>query len=222
MQGYDSVELRADVELGGQDQRFNLLAGRVLQEKLGQKPQDILMTNIISGTDGRKMSSSWGNTINLLDAPNYMFGKVMSIPDSLIEEYLVHCTRIPMAEVAELLKLENPRDAKIVLAQGIVKIYHGEAEAEKAKEYFIKTISNKETPEEVAEVVVAKDEIKLVEFLVLANLAKSNGEARRKIEQGGLEINEVRESDWQKMLTKADDGAIFKVGKFGFAKIKFE
>ena len=118
--------------------------------------------------------------------------------------------------------LLNPRDAKIVLAQEIVKIYHGEAEAEKAKEYFVKTISNKEIPDEVTEVIVNKDEIKLVEFLVLANLAKSNGEARRKIEQGGLEINESRENDWQKILTKADDGKVFKVGKFGFAKIKFE
>lgn len=222
MQGYDSIELRADVELGGQDQRFNLLAGRTLQEKFEQKPQDILMTNIISGTDGRKMSSSWGNTINLLDEPTDMFGKIMSIPDALMEEYLIHCTRIAMSQISDLLKLENPRDAKLVLAQEIVKIYHGEVEAEKAKEYFIKTISNKETPDEVAEVKVEKDEIKLVEFLVLAGLANSNGEARRKIEQGGLEINEVRESDWQKVLTKADDGAIFKVGKFGFAKIKFE
>jgi len=221
MQGYDSVELRADVELGGQDQRFNLLAGRVLQEKFGQKPQDILMTNIISGTDGRKMSSSWGNTINLLDDSNSMFGKIMSIPDSLLQEYLIHCTRVSMDEIEKLLQMENPRNAKIVLAQEIVNIYHGEIEAEKAKEYFVKTISNKEIPDEVTEVKVEKDEIKLVEFLVLADLAKSNGEARRKIEQGGLEINGTRESDWQKVLTKSDDGAVLKVGKFGFAKIVF-
>jgi tyrosyl-tRNA synthetase len=221
MQGYDSVELQADVELGGQDQRFNLLAGRVLQEKFGQKQQDILMTNIISGTDGRKMSSSWGNTINLTDDSNTMFGKIMSVPDSLLNEYLIHCTRISVEEIKKLLQLENPRDAKIVLAQEIVKIYHGEEAAEKAKEYFVKTISNKEIPEEVKEVKVNKDEIKIVEFLVLANLAKSNGEARRKIEQGGLEINGKREGDWQRILTAADDGAVCKVGKFGFAKIKF-
>lgn len=227
MQGYDSVALQADLELGGTDQRFNLLAGRTLQKKYGQEPQDILMVNLIEGTDGRKMSSSWGNTINLLDEPNAMFGKVMSMGDGLIVEYFIHCTRVALEDIEKMEKdmaagVMNPRDAKLELAREIVKIYHGETEADKAKEYFVKTISNKEIPEEVREVNVDKEEIKLVEFLVLAGLAKSNGEARRKIEQGGLEINEARESDWQRVLTGSDDGAVFKVGKFGFAKIKFE
>ncbi|MDP1884238.1 MAG: tyrosine--tRNA ligase [Candidatus Moranbacteria bacterium] len=227
MQGYDSVALQADLELGGTDQRFNLLAGRTLQKKYGQEPQDILMVNLIEGTDGRKMSSSWGNTINLLDDANAMFGKVMSMGDGLIVKYLIHCTRVPMEEVREVERdlaagKINPRDAKLELAREIVEIYHGEKEAEKAKDYFIKTISNKEIPEEVKEVGVDKDEIKVTEFLVLAGLAKSNGEARRKIEQGGLEINGGRENDWQRVLKKGDDGAVFKVGKFGFAKIKFE
>jgi len=227
MQGYDSVALQADLELGGTDQRFNLLAGRTLQKKYGQEPQDILMVNLIEGTDGRKMSSSWGNTINLLDDANAMFGKVMSMGDGLIVKYLIHCTRVPMEEVREVERdlaagKINPRDAKLELAREIVEIYHGETEAEKAKDYFIKTISNKEIPEEVKEIGVDKDEIKVTEFLVLAGLAKSNGEARRKIEQGGLEINGGRENDWQRVLKKGDDGAVFKVGKFGFAKIKFE
>ncbi|MDP1619970.1 MAG: tyrosine--tRNA ligase [Candidatus Moranbacteria bacterium] len=227
MQGYDSVALQADLELGGTDQRFNLLAGRTLQKKYGQDPQDIIMVNLIEGTDGRKMSSSWGNTINLLDDANSMFGKVMSMGDGLIVKYLIHCTRVPMEEVRGIERdlsagKINPRDAKLELAREIVKIYHSEAEAEKAKEYFVRTISNKEIPEEVKEIEIDKDEIKLVEFLVLAGLAKSNGEARRKIEQGGLEINGERESDWQRVLKKDEDGAVFKVGKFGFAKIKFE
>lgn len=226
MQGYDSVALKANLELGGTDQRFNLLAGRELQKHFGQEPQNILMVNLIEGTDGRKMSSSWGNTVNLMDAPNDMFGKIMSIPDELIIKYFVHCTRVSMESIKEMegdMKSGslNPRDAKLELATEIVKNYHGEAEAEKAKEYFVKTISNKEIPDEIAEVIVSKDEMKLVEFLVLAGLATSNGDARRKIDQGGVEINGERETDWQRVLNKNDDEAVFKVGKFGFAKIKF-
>ena len=222
MQGYDSVQLKADVELGGTDQRFNLLAGRTLQEKFGQKPQDVLMTNIISGTDGRKMSSSWGNTINLLDEAGDMFGKIMSVPDSLIEEYLIHCTRIPVGEVEKLLKLENPRDAKLRLAEEIVKIYHGEIESTKAKENFISTFSKKETPDEVAEFEIEKTEMKLAEFLVLSGNAKSMGEARRKIEQGGVSVDEEKLTDPQMMLDRSFDGKVFKIGKFGFAKPRFK
>ncbi|MEP7162941.1 MAG: tyrosine--tRNA ligase [Candidatus Moraniibacteriota bacterium] len=113
MQGHDSVEVRADVELGGTDQRFNLLAGRRLQEMAGQKSQDILMTNLILGTDGRKMSSSWGNTINLLDTPTDMFGKIMSIPDYLIISYFTHCTRTPLKAIKgfeeDIKQGTNPR-----------------------------------------------------------------------------------------------------------------
>lgn len=226
MQGYDSVFLKADLEVGGTDQKFNLLAGRELQKHYGQKPQNILMMNLIEGIDGRKMSSSWGNTINISDEPNDMFGKVMSIPDELIIKYLIHCTRASMEKIGKMesdMKSEklNPRDAKLELATEIVKIYHGEAEAEKAKEYFVKTISNKEIPDEIKEVAVDKDEIKLVEFLVLAGLAESNSDARRKVEQGGVEINGQKENDWQRVLNKADENSTFKVGKFGFARIKF-
>ncbi|HGJ63955.1 TPA: tyrosine--tRNA ligase [bacterium] len=144
MQGYDSVAIKADVEIGGTDQRFNLLAGRNLQKHFGQKQQNIIMVNLIEGTDGRKMSSSWGNTINLTDEPNDMFGKVMSITDDLIIKYFIHCTRVPMKRIKEIenqIKSEkiNPRDAKLELAFEIVKIYHGENKAQKAKDYFINT-----------------------------------------------------------------------------------
>src|SRR6185369_15888097 len=145
MQGYDSIMVKADVELGGTDQRFNLLAGRKLQSVKGDEPQDIVMTDLILGTDGRKMSSSWGNTINLLDAPEDMFGKVMSIPDELIMSYFVHCTRVPMKDIAgmaeEIVTGGNPRDAKVRLAKEIVTLYHGKDEAEKAEKYFIETFS---------------------------------------------------------------------------------
>jgi tyrosyl-tRNA synthetase len=141
MQGYDSVAVHSDVELGGTDQRFNLLAGRKLQEAHGQARQSVLMTDLVLGTDGRKMSSSWGNTINLLDTPNGMFGKVMSIPDALIVPYLMHCTRVPLAEVevieAKLFDGElNPRDAKLRLAKELVTLYQGAAEGRRGRKIF--------------------------------------------------------------------------------------
>jgi len=221
MQGYDSVQLKSDVELGGTDQRFNLLAGRKLQEHFGQKPQDILMTNIISGTDGRKMSSSWGNTINLSDEAGDMLGKVMSIPDSLIEEYLIHCTRISLEEVEKLMALDNPRDAKLKLAEEIVKIYHSEDEAQKAKENFINTFSKKETPNEIREVRIEKESISLVDFIVMSGNAGSKGDARRKIEQGGVSIDGEKMTDANKILDSSFSGKIFKIGKKDFVKIVF-
>jgi len=227
MQGYDSVELKADLELGGTDQRFNLLAGRTLQKHFGQAPQDILMVNLIEGTDGRKMSSSWGNTVNILDAPNEMFGKIMSIPDNLIVKYLVHCTRVSMEEIKEVedgMKADkiNPRDAKLELAVEIVEIYHGEAAAEKAKEYFVNTFSKKEIPTDIPEARVDTDSIGLIDFIVLSGNATSKGDARRKIEQGGVEIDGERINDVKAILDKGSDGKTVKIGKIGFARIKFE
>lgn len=222
MQGYDSVVLDVDIEMCGGDQKFNALAGRTLLKKYKNKEKFVFITTLLENpkTGEKMMSKSLGTGVFLDWDANKMFGSVMAQPDENMRQLFIDTTMLSLDEIEELLKGDNPRDTKLRLAYEIVKIYHGEEAAEKAKEYFVKTISNKEIPEEVAEVVVEKDEIKLVEFLVLAGLAKSNGEARRKIEQGGLEINGVRESDWQRILTKTDDGAIFKVGKFGFAKLK--
>ncbi len=188
MQGYDSVELKADVELGGNDQRFNLLAGRVLQERFGQKPQDILMMNIISGTDGRKMSSSWGNTINLTDEANDMYGKIMSIPDDLIKEYSIHCTRISIEEVEELMKLENPRDAKMKLAFEITKIYHGEEKAKEAEENFKTQFQKNEIPENIEEFDVKEGE-GILTVLNQIGFVTSNGEARRKVTEKAVKLD---------------------------------
>ncbi len=226
MQGYDSVAIKSDLEIGGTDQRFNLLAGRALQKHYRQKPQDILMVNLIEGTDGRKMSSSWGNTINILDSSNDMFGKAMSIPDDLIIKYFIHCTRAPQKFVAEMEKgmragKFNPRDAKLKLAGEITRIYHGEKEARKAEEYFVRTFSEKKMPEKITETKAGKEEIKLTEFIVLSGNAKSISEARRKIEQGGVEINGQKTREWKKILTRRDDGAVFRIGKIHFVKIRF-
>lgn len=225
MQGYDSVVLKSDVELGGTDQRFNLLAGRELQKKYNQKPQDILMVNLIEGLDGRKMSSSWGNTINLTDDANSMFGKVMSMGDDLIVKYLVHCTRVPMEEISKIEKeMEsgelNPRDAKLRLAGEITAIYHGEELARSAREFFINTFSKKEIPTEVPEFVV-EGEMKLAEVLLKSNNASSMSDARRKIEQGGVSIDDEKLTDPQMIVTKELDQKVLKVGKMGFVRIVF-
>ncbi len=222
MQGYDSVAMDVDVEMCGTDQIFNALAGRTLLKKLKNKDKFVVVAQLIADEKTGLLMSKSNNTGVFLDLDaNNLFGAIMSQPDGMLRPLFLGCTRISLEEIEKLMQLENPRDAKLELATEIVKIYHGEDEAEKAKEYFVKTISNKEIPEQVAEIVVGKAEIKLVEFLVLAGLATSNGEARRKIEQGGLEINGEREADWQRILTNQDDGAVFKVGKFGFSKIKF-
>ena len=226
MQGYDSVVLRADLELGGTDQRFNLLAGREMQKHYKQKPQDVMMNNLIEGTDGRKMSSSWGNTINLTDEANSMFGKVMSMGDELIVKYFIQCTRVPMEEVAEIEKQMkddalNPRDAKLRLAGEITEIYHGKELARVAREYFINTFSKKEIPTDIPEFVV-EGEMKLAEILVKSGNAASMGEAKRKIEQGGVSIDDEKLLDPQMIISKDLDEKVMKVGKMGFVKIVFK
>ncbi len=230
MQGYDSIAINADVELGGTDQRFNLLAGRRLQEAAGKESQDILMMNLILGTDGRKMSSSWGNTINLTDTPNDMFGKVMSIPDELIMDYFTHCTRVPMTDIAkmaeEIVTGGNPRDAKVRLATEIVRLYHGDAEAEKAETYFVETFSKKQIPgnrlKQKVEWCEPLDSYQnLQDFIVSAGLATSKSDARRKIEQGGIYIDGVRTVE-SRILTPEDNGKVVQVGKKDFVEIFFE
>lgn len=224
MQGYDSVAVKADVELGGTDQRFNLLAGRTMQPKYNQAPQDILMTNLILGTDGRKMSSSWGNTINLLDTPNDMFGKTMSIPDELIMEYFVHCTRVPMEEIAvfaeDIVTGSNPRDAKVRLAKEIVTLYHGAEAGAAAEQYFINTFSKGQVPTEMPSVTATLG-MGFTELLVVAGVATSKGDARRKIEQGGVSINDKRLEDFAATVSKEQADAVVKVGKKDFFRIVF-
>jgi tyrosyl-tRNA synthetase len=224
MQGFDSIAINADVELGGTDQRFNLLAGRRLQEAHGQPAQDILMVNLILGTDGRKMSSSWENTINLFDTPNDMFGKVMSIPDELIMSYFVHCTRVPMQEIGvlaeEIVTGANPRDAKVKLAKEIVTLYHGAEEAAKAKTYFVETFSKKHIPEDIPSVSTSVGE-KLIDVIMKAIFADSKGDARRKIEQGGVEIDGARVTAPDAVIAEDYNGKVLKVGKKDFVKIVF-
>ena len=223
MQGYDSVAVRADVEIGGTDQRFNLLAGRTLQPAYRQEPQDILMTNLILGTDKRKMSSSWGNTINLTDDPDNMFGKVMSIPDDLIVEYFVHCTRIPMASVKKYEKeltdqAENPRDIKLKLANEITSLYHGKELADAAEKEFVKVFSNKELPTDIPTVSVERGNYGLPLLLLNLEAAPSLSEAKRLIEQGAVKIDSVKITDPQAVISVYPN-MIINVGKRKIYKV---
>lgn len=218
MQGYDSVAVKADVEVGGTDQRFNLLAGRTLQEHFGQTPQDIVMNPLVAGTDGRKMSSSWGNTITFSLDPNEMYGKVMSIGDDLIFDYFEYFTRVPMREIAEMKKAMkkggNPKDVKIKLAETLVAMYHSDKDAKAAGEYFTKTFSNKQTPDDMP--TLSPKSQNVIDVLVEAKFVKSKSEARRAIKQGGVKMNDEKVDAIDATVQPGD---VVQKGKRHFVKI---
>lgn len=223
MQGYDSVAMDVDVELCGTDQIFNALAGRTLMQKLKNKDKFVIATKLIADEKtGLLMSKSNGTGVFLdLDANN-LFGAIMSQPDGMIRPLLIGCTRIALSEVEELLKLDNPRDAKLRLAYEIVRIYHGKEEADKAQDYFVNTFSKKELPDDIEEIVASKDET-LIEFMIKASCAESKSDARRKIEQGGVSIDGEKVTAASQILTQElFDGKILKVGKKNFVKIIFK
>lgn len=219
MQGYDSVAVKADIELGGTDQRFNLLAGRTIQEAYGMPQQDVMMMELLEGTDGRKMSSSWGNTINLNDAPDLMFGKVMSIDDKLMDRYFTLATNTLWQHMEEIKKSnDNPRDQKLILAHAIVEQYHGSNAARKAHENFVSQFSKKELPSDIPEMKVKAGTYSLAELLVRLKLAASKSEARRLIEQGGVKINQVKVIEKPLTIGKKNNLTV-QVGKRKFVKI---
>ncbi|MCK5415896.1 tyrosine--tRNA ligase [Candidatus Parcubacteria bacterium] len=218
MQAYDSVEVKADVELGGTDQRFNILAGRTLQKAYKQEPQDIITNPLIEGLDGRKMSSSWGNTVNLFDVPNDMFGKLMSLQDEFIISYFVFLTRIDFKIVNkyenEIKNGANPRDYKLKLAFEIVKFYHSEDDAKNAQDYFVKTISNKEIPDDIETFKPKEKEI--LSVLMDSGLVASKSEARRVLSQNGVKVDKKVISD---VKFEVKSGQVIQKGKFHFIKI---
>jgi len=222
MQGYDSVAIKADVEVGGTDQRFNLLAGRELQRWAGQEPQDIIMGPLVAGLDGRKMSSSWGNTINLNDDPQDMFGKIMSLNDDLVLQYFELITRVPLFEIDELKKKldqgENPKDIKIKLGQMIVSQYYSQAEAEKVATEFNNVFSEKQKPTNIPDFKLTNSKISAVELLVNSGIAASNSDARRLIDQGAVKINDEKIVDTNVEL-QLKNGDIIQSGKRNFRKI---
>ncbi|MFA6392081.1 MAG: tyrosine--tRNA ligase [Patescibacteria group bacterium] len=223
MQGYDSVAVKADVEIGGTDQRFNLLAGRELQRHYNQPAQDIITNPLIEGLDGRKMSSSWGNTIDLLDPAEEIYGKVMSLRDELIIRYFVLTTRVPLKDIAvyekDLKAGKNPRDYKMKLAYELVRFYHSENKAKQVAEEFTKVFAKKEKPTNVPSVTIKYDDYLIPDLLVELKLAKSKSEARRLVEQGGVRIDTKVKTDWKEKV-KVQKGTLVQVGKKKFVEIR--
>lgn len=227
MQGYDSVAIKADIEMGGTDQKFNILMGRTLQKEYDQEPQIALLMPIIEGTDGvKKMSKSLGNYIGISEAPNDMYGKTMSIPDELIIRYFELVTD-EHPDSIEAMKSDieqdkvNPRDLKMKLAKEVVKLYHGEEKALEAEQYFKSVFQKKNIPDDIAEMEVSIEESEeglffIPKIVTGLKLSPSTSEARRLLKQGGIKLNgEKVENDKIALET----GDIIQVGKRKFAKI---
>jgi len=212
MQGYDSVAVKADIELGGIDQKLNLLMGRKVQRHFGLSEQDVMMFPFLEGLDGKKkMSKSYGNYIGLNDLPAEMFGKTMSEPDNLITKYFTLCTDLSPE------KNTNPYYAKILLAHEIVKIYHGEKAAQEAQKSFTKTFQKKEIPEDLPEIIAQKGEF-LSDILVREKIVKSKSDFGRLIEEGAITNLETLEKPQAKGY-KLQTSLILRVGKKRFVKI---
>ena len=224
-QGYDSVMVKADVEIGGSDQLFNLKTGREIQKFFKQNQQDIITFKMLNGLDGRKMSTSWGNIITIVDQPADTFGKIMSMKDELITEYFELATKLSKNEISEIKKLENPRDQKAILAKEIVKMYHGKAEAEKAEEEFNKVFRDKELPSDMPVFKTDRKNYPILDLLFDSKLVSSKNEAKRLIEQNAVEIisneNKTKVSDWKKEINLENE-MVIKVGNRRFVKIKFK
>ena len=227
-QGHDSVMIRADIELGGTDQKFNNLVGRDLQRNAGQDPQVVMLMGLLVGTDGvEKMSKSLGNYVGIDEAPAEQFGKLMSIPDELIAQYYELASDVPMEELSRLAArleegAEHPMDAKSRLARRVVEMYHGAAAAKKAEAEFTSVVRERNTPEDMPQVDVTGDlddeKIWIVRLLSLAGFSSSNREARQLVEQGAVSIDGVRIAEPSAQVRPAH-GSVLKVGKRRFARI---
>lgn len=222
MQGYDSIALKCDVEFGGTDQIFNLLAGRKLMEAKGLIPQNTFSMNLLTGSDGRPMGKSLKNYIPVNDSPNDMFGKLMSIVDEVIFDYFELVTRVPMADI-ETMKQEvasgtNPMTFKKDLALNVVEFYHGKQEALKAQAYFQKTVQNKEVElEDLVDITISTREATILELLK-ENSGLSSGDLKRLAAQGGVEVDSVKITDYTKSLI-LKSGMLIKVGKRKYFRV---
>ncbi|OGC82695.1 MAG: tyrosine--tRNA ligase [Candidatus Abawacabacteria bacterium RIFCSPHIGHO2_01_FULL_46_8] len=223
MQGYDSVALDVDLEIGGTDQTFNMLAGRELQRAYNNRDKHILTCPILEGTDGRKMSKTYHNTINFSDSPEDMFGKVMSIKDDLILRYFELVTETPQMEIDkikdDLAQGGNPRDAKLTLAKAIVSLFHSPSAAKKGEQHFRRVFQEQKLPKDIPSMKIKEAGLPLFELMVQGKLASSNSEAKRLIQQGGVTINDAKISD-PFLLVKGDQqDKIIKVGKRRFLRV---
>ncbi|HXN77251.1 MAG TPA: tyrosine--tRNA ligase [Candidatus Dormibacteraeota bacterium] len=214
-QAYDSVAVKADIEIGGTDQLFNLLFGREIQKAYGQEPQDIAVFPLLEGTDGvQKMSKSLGNYIGISEPPEEIYGKTMSIPDQLTEKYLRLISGLSPAEVEAILKLK-PRDAKAALARQLVKRLRGEEAAARAEADFDRKFRQREVPEQIPDRIASNPD-DLAGTLVEVELTKTRGDAKRLIDQGGVRVNGEKAS----AETKLKDGDVLQAGKRSFVRIR--
>ncbi|MCF6094912.1 tyrosine--tRNA ligase [Microaerobacter geothermalis] len=230
MQGYDSVALHSDIELGGTDQKFNLLMGRQLQKDFGQEEQVAITLPLLEGLDGvQKMSKSLGNYIGINELPNEIYGKTMSVPDELMIKYFELATDIPMEELESIKQglakgSIHPRDVKMKLAYFFVRMYHGEEAAEEAEQHFVTVFQQRELPTDIPEVALSANlleegEIWIIDLLSELKLVPSKGEGRRMVQQGGVRVNQEKIEDINAQVP-VEDGTIVQVGKRKFAKIK--
>jgi tyrosyl-tRNA synthetase len=218
MQGYDSVALDVDGEIGGNDQYFNMLAGRTLQQSYNNKEKFVLTTPLILGTDGRKMSKSYNNCVYITETANEMYGQILSCKDDVIVEYFIHCTDVPEEEIQEMeIAMKNganPKDYKMHLARTIVGMYHSEEAALAAEQAFESTFKNKEVPKDIVKTTILDDET-LIDALVRSKICGSKSDARRIIEQGGVKHNDTVITD---VKSQAVPG-VYKVGKRHFIEL---
>jgi len=221
LQGYDSVVMNVDLEVGGNDQTFNMLIGRKLQKIYNKKEKFVMTVPMVVGLDGRKMSKTYGNTVDLEDPPNEMFGKLMSLKDELITEYFEIFTPIPFVLIQKYKKLikTQPMEMKKKLAWEIVKMYHGKKEADNAQEEFEKVFQKGQLPEEVRTLKLKEGSWDIIDLLMKTELIKSKSEAKRLIAQKAVEIDQSPITDHQSPIT-IKDGMIIRVGKKRFIKIK--
>jgi len=222
-QGYDSVAVKADIELGGADQYWNLLVGRELQREFGQEPQVVLTMPLLVGLDGtQKMSKSYGNYVGITESPREMFGKLMSIPDNLIVNYLGLCTDRPEPEIAavkqQLAAGANPRDIKAELAKDVIAIYHSRAAADEAAAEFDRVFRDKQVPDQMPEFKIPAAGVNIIDLVVTAGLLGSKTEARRKLSEGAFYLDNRRVTD-AALPVKVDSPVVLKVGKRRFLRL---
>jgi len=222
-QGYDSIALDVNLEVGGREQTFNMLAGRTLMKIYKNKEKFVLTNPWLPGTDGRKMSKSWGNVINITDKPKEMFGKLMSITDEVIETYFELCTNISQKEIGKIITQinsgkVNPMEAKKQLAREVVSLYHSPKKAHKAQKEFEKVFQKKDLPTQIAVFKTKKKNWLLVDLLVAAKLVSSKSEAKRMVKQGGVDVDKKTIADINQQIT-VKEGVIIHCGKKNFIKI---
>jgi tyrosyl-tRNA synthetase len=226
LQAWDSLMIKSDVELGGMDQKFNILCGRDMQKEEEMEPQVAILMPLLMGTDGRKMSKTFNNHIPVLSLPDEKFGRIMSIRDELILNFFIHATGFnqnQVLEIKERLKTENPKDIKIELAKEIITLYHSSEEAEKCEKKFIEVFSKKEIPKNIPEFTISQNLQKITSILREAGIITSISEGRRLINQGGLKLNGEKITDVDYILNLESENTVtVKAGKRRFIKIRLK